>query len=335
MSITTAAVAVALAMTPPGPACTSPPLAAERAEAARDHAKALRDAETRATEDPDQGVALLTAALDRARADAEVVARDPDASEARQYALLALARGLMGAERRDEAAAILDRALATAAGDALPSKLFGPSLVALHDERLAALDRTASATLDARCTGPCLVIVDAALVGCAGPDAPAIVKLPPGRWDVLVVGVDDGTRRTTESIELAAGGSAEVVLEIPTAPAGRGRGKAGRPAVDDGGRKLPRWAGILGVAVGVVALVTGGVLVAVDGRCPDGTDPMGAGACQNILNSDGAGYAMLGVGAASLVGFSIALGLGERKQARARKAKAEARWHGPGLSIRF
>ncbi len=324
---------LALAMTPPGSTCRAPALSAEQASLARGHATALRDAEAQATEDPDQGIALLTAALDRARLDAQAVALDPEAADARRYAMLALARGLLGAEQRERAAAIIDSALVTAVSTPLPAKLFGPSLVALHDERKAGLDRSATATLQARCTGACLVIVDAAWVGCAGPDTPIDLALVPGSWDVLLVDAADTGRVTAERVELVASGSVEVSLEIPKLPsASRGR-RAGSTGLADGGRKLPRWAGILGVAAGVVALVAGGVLVAVDGRCPDSTDPMGAGACQNILNTDAPGFAMLGVGGAALVGFAIPLGLGEAKQARARKASA--RWHGPGMSIRF
>lgn len=332
--------ALALAIAPPSGKCPAPALSADEATAARAHAVALREAETRATEDPEQGIALLTAALDRARADATIVARDTDASEARQYAMLALARGLLGAEKRTEAAKILDIALATAVGDPLPSKLFGPSLVALHEERKAALDRTSTATLHARCTGACLVIVDAAWVACGGPGATADVALPPGAWEVLLVDAADPTRTHAQRVDLSAGGSADVLLEVPKTAGTKRRvaRPAGDDAVDDGGRKLPRWAGIVGMAVGVVALVAGGVLVALDGSCPDGTNTSGAGACKNILDTDLPGYVMLGIGGGTLIGFTTAFGIGEAKQARARRAKAAKAQVGlgpTGVSIRF
>lgn len=338
--LTQSLVALSLAIAPPSGKCPAAALTADQAAAARAHAVALREAETRATEDPEQGVALLTAALDRARADAAIVARDGDATEARQYAMLALARGLLGAEKRAEAAKILDIALATAAGDPLPSKLFGPSLVALHEERKAALDRTSTATLHARCTGACMVIVDAAWVTCGGPDATADVALPPGTWEVLLVDAADPTRTRAERVELTAGGSADLLLEIPKAPGTKRRvaRPSGEGTVDDGGRKLPRWAGIVGMAVGVVALVAGGVLVAVDGSCPDGTNTSGAGACKNILDTDLPGYVMLGIGGGTLIGFTTAFGVGEAKQARARKAnaaKAQVGLSPTGLSLRF
>ncbi len=340
MTTPTLVLALSMAIAPPSGKCPAAALSADEAAAARAHAVALRDAETRATEDPEQGVALLTAALDRARADAAIVARDTDATEARQYAMLALARGLLGAEKRAEAAKILDIALATAAGDPLPSKLFGPSLVALHEERKAALDRTSTATLRARCTGACLVIVDAAWVTCAGPEATVDVALPPGAWEVLLVDAADPTRTHAQRVELAAGGSADVLLEIPKA-AGTKR-RTSRPAddggLDDGGRKLPRWAGLVGMAVGVVALVAGGVLVAVDRSCPDGTNASGPGACKNILNTDLPGYVVLGIGGGTLIGFATAFGVGEVKQARARKANAAKAQVGigpTGLSLRF
>ena len=52
-------------------------------QACQRHLNDLRDAEAKATEDPEQGVDGLQAALAKADADADVVARDPAASDAR------------------------------------------------------------------------------------------------------------------------------------------------------------------------------------------------------------------------------------------------------------
>ena len=130
---------VALALVAaPSNSCAPPLDAAEQARASA-IADALRDAEAKATEDPEQGVDGLQAALAKADADADVVARDPAASDARLYAQLALARSLLATERKSDAVAVIEAALATANGRELPAKLFGPSLVSLHDERSAAL----------------------------------------------------------------------------------------------------------------------------------------------------------------------------------------------------
>lgn len=313
--------------------CAGPALSADEASRAAAQANALREAEAKATEDPDNGNALLEAALASARDNGEIVARDRDAHEALQYAMLALARGKLADGRKDEAAKILDRAIATAAGADLPVKLFGPSLVALHGERKKALTAEGHATLIAECTGRCIVIVDAAIVGCAATGGPFSLPMPSGTWNVLVIDADATDHRIAESVTLAASEAKTVTLApLPVDKPPR-RGPSGEETAS--GRKLPRWAGIVGISVGVLALVGGGVLLAVDGNCPDGTDPMGAGACQNILNTDVPGYVMLGVGVGAAVGFSVALGIGESKQKKANKPKAAAGVGPGGLRIRF
>jgi hypothetical protein len=67
------------------------------------------------------------------------------------------------------------------------------------------------------------------------------------------------------------------------------------------------------------------VLVAVDERCPDFTDAMGEAACKRRLNTDGTGYAVLGAGLGLMLGFAIPFGIGESKQAKARK-RSTAWW---------
>ena len=69
----------------------------------------------------------------------------------------------------------------------------------------------------------------------------------------------------------------------------------------------------------------GAVLIAMDGKCPDGSNPMSADPCPDVLNTDAVGIALTSVGAATLVGFSIALGIGEARQKKA----------GAALTIRF
>ncbi|MBC8069766.1 MAG: hypothetical protein IAG13_15620, partial [Deltaproteobacteria bacterium] len=84
-------------------------------------------------------------------------------------------------------------------------------------------------------------------------------------------------------------------------------------------RKLPRWAGILGMAAGAAAIVAGGVLLAVDGECPDFSNNTGEGACKRTLNTKTTGYVVIGAGAAFMVGFTIPFAIGESRQAKARK----------------
>lgn len=315
---------VALALAAPPSSCAPPLDAAEQARASA-IADALRDAEAKATEDPEQGVDGLQAALAKADADADVVARDPAASDARLYAQLALARSLLATERKKDAVAVIEAALATANGRELPAKLFGPSLVSLHDERSAALAKGPRGTLELRCKAACFAAIDATPIACGEAGAAEHVELPAGHYRVVLIDRSDPSRRTAQTIDLTS--AATVTIELDNPPAGaitppRGRGRTRDTGVDDGGRKLPRWAGILGMAIGAATLIAGGVLVGVDGKCPDFTDPHGAGACQDVLKTSAVGYALVGVGAGMSVGFAIAFGIGESKQKKAKKRSA-------------
>ncbi len=332
--------ALTLALAAPASSC-APPLDAEQQTRAAQLAKALRDAEAHATEDPEDGVAGLRSALAAAEKDADIVARDAAASDARLYAQLALARSLLATEQRAEAVKVIDAALATANGRELPAKLFGPSLVSLHDERSAALVKGKKGTLELRCKGPCFAAIDAAPVACGDAAAAERLQLPAGSYDVVLVDQADPSRRTEQRIDLTGAATITVALDNPAAaePGAGPRGRANRPrdTVADDGRKLPRWAGILGMAVGASAIVTGGVLVAVDGKCTDLSDPDDPPFCLDILRTKITGYAMLGIGGAALVGFAVALGIGEHRQAKARRAgdKPSAVTWQPGRGLRF
>jgi hypothetical protein len=321
----------ALAMAPAQ--CSGPPLSGQEASRAAANAAALREAEAKATEDPDSGTAQLEKVLADALADADVVALDRDARDARLYAMLALARGRLAEERNADAATILDRALALSGGAELPVKLFGPSLVALHGQRKQAITGTSSATLVAECSGRCVVVVDATPVGCAATGAPLTVALPPGAWDVRLVDTQNATRRVAEQVTLVAGTPITVAL----APSPLDDTHRRPPSQVDSGRKLPRWAGIVGVSVGVLAMIGGGIMIALDGTCPDGTDPKGDNACNEVLDTDVGGYVMLGAGAATTVGFSVPLGIGEAKDRRAKKRREQptATFAPGGLRVQF
>src|SRR5262249_45223743 len=151
-------------------------------------------------------------------------------------------------------------------------------------------------TLELRCKGPCFAAIDATPIACGDAAAAQRVELPAGHYRVVLIDRADPTRRTEQRIELSSAATVTIALANPPAASTtttRGRARTREPGVDDGGRKLPRWAGILGMAVGAAAIIAGGVLVGVDGKCPDFTDPHGAGACQSVLNTNGAGYALL------------------------------------------
>ncbi|HWB78731.1 MAG TPA: hypothetical protein VG755_27390, partial [Nannocystaceae bacterium] len=184
-------------------------------------------------------------------------------------------------------------------------------------------------TLELRCKGACFAAIDATPIACGDAGASEHVELPAGHYRVVLIDRADPTRRTEQTIDLTS--AATVTIQLDNAPAGevatpRGRGRPRDTGVDDGGRKLPRWAGILGMAVGAASIIAGGVLVGVDGKCPDFTDETGVGACKEVLKTDGVGYALIGAGAGLSIGFAIAFGIGESKQKKAKQKQRNAAW---------
>lgn len=295
-----------------GASCPAATRSSAEQQRMRTLAADLRQAEATATEDPKAGTAALQTQLARARTDAIAIARDPDASKARLYASLALAANLVAAGQRDGAIALVDPLIAASTTEP-PIKLYGPELVALVAERRTALARREPGTIEVACARGCQVVVEGVIMGCAGPGAPLRVQMPSGRWHVDVFAPDDVGHATSGEIDVGAGATAKLVLAPTAAIDERGPGRAH----DHGTRKLPRWAGIVGVSVGVALMIVGGVLVGVDGKCPDlKTAARGPGACGRRLATDGIGYGLLGGGAAISIGFAIPLAIGERRSRR-------------------
>ncbi|MBX7084286.1 MAG: hypothetical protein K1X88_34085 [Nannocystaceae bacterium] len=288
--------------------------------------KALRDAESAATEDPQGGAQTLLTALEQATEIAAIGARAPELQDARTYALLALARARVTLGDAAQAEAAIDLALATAGDRALPTTLFGPGVVTLHERRSATAAERASATLSVTCSR-CLVAIEGAANRCVEGDKATELRLPPGRWRVTLIDAVDPKHTRSEAIELDEIGRASLVL--PPRTGGGSDGSDGAPR-----RKLPRWAGILGVSVGVGLAITGAVLLGLDGRCPDGSDPRSMGACTDVLATGGLGIGLLAGGAAAAIGFAIPLAIGERRAKRARAGKTAAiRWRGAGFAF--
>lgn len=96
---------------------------------------------------------------------APLLAADPAARAARARAQLNLARTYLSEGASASAAGIMDEVLRSAFSDPLPVDQFGPSLVALHDERRAALMQAGTASLEFNCSVPCQAYVNEQAVG--------------------------------------------------------------------------------------------------------------------------------------------------------------------------
>jgi hypothetical protein len=278
-------------------------------------ARELREAEEQSAKRPSEGASALRDALEHASADAILVAKSQSAREAQRYARLALARSLLASGDREAAAGLLDEMLAIAGDTPLPAKLFGPAVSELHAERAALSVERERGEVVIECEASCVAIASDTLLGCASASRPLHLQLPSGPWRITVAATDEPSHRAVSELELSAAAPARVRLGPPADRVD--------PPRDHGPRKLPRWAGILGMSVGAAAMIVGGVLVGVDGKCPDlKTDPTGPDACGRRLNTDVPGIVMLATGGAVFTGFTIAFGIGEARQTKARRARA-------------
>ncbi len=316
------ALAIALASVA-GPVRAAPPPAMVRRAPADDLVTEVRAAAQAAKADPDGGREALRAALARFDAEPSVVAASPEAHAARIDGLLTLAQAELAQDREAEAIAAIDKAIRIARGEPLPSASYGPRLAKLHDLRVAAPELRPAGSLHVTCTVQCRVILDGRTAG-EGTDV-MITGLPLGGHQLRVEPVAPDIDHHFQTDVLLSNGEPErtIAYEVPEVqPKDTDAPKTAGTAPK---RRLPRWAGIVGIGAGAALTIAGAVLIAMDGKCPDGSSPMSGDPCPNVLNTDAVGIALTSVGAATLVGFSIALGIGESRQKKA----------GAALTIRF
>jgi hypothetical protein len=109
---------------------------------------------------------------------------------------------------------------------------------------------------------------------------------------------------------------------------------------------VPRWASIAGISVGAAAIAGGAVLLAIDGRCPGGHDPMvDIEECPNVYNTNVGGTVLISVGALAVLSMATILTIteiqrkrsngGQARVMRRRMARVEALtgWRAPGRRL--
>ncbi len=292
--------------------------------------KELRRAIDAVNEDPDVATEQLRNALDAAAAAPGVMARDPDAHGLRIEGLLTLARAYLVLDARPRAERVIDEAIRISRGDIPPIEEFGPSLATLYNDRVAAPELRPAGSVHVSCETACRVILDGRVAG-TGVDL-VVTGIPLGDHLIRM----EPRQRSVEHFEqrtftITDGDRAqEFSYAPPQAPAVP---STTQPPTDDpgSGRKLPRWASILGMSVGAAMVIGGIVLVVVDGKCPDGEDPMGDNACREVLQSKTGGIVTAAIGGAALVGFSVTLGVGETKDKKHKQTQSAV----VGVRFRF
>lgn len=275
-----------------------------------DAVRALLEADALATESPETAEPALVAAL-RAFAELAPLVDDPEAQQARLFALLSLARTYLVLDRREDASAVIDEALRVARGETLPVEQFGPDLVALRDELRDAGPRTGR--LEVECSVPCRIWVDERAFD---PEAP---RLREGTARVWVEASEPGRAVRRESVRIDAGATTTLRYEVeaPALEPGPAPGSRPSPPPRSSRRLLPRWVSRLGLGLGIGAAAGGGVLIAVDHRCPDLSDPRTT-PCPRILDTDAGGWVLVGLGGAVAITSAVILALDERRARRSR-----------------
>lgn len=271
-------------------------------------------------EDPELHVPQLRQVLDKAAAAPGVVGRDPALQSMRIEGLLYLARALLVLGQPEDATAAMDEAIRAAGGTVSNVAEFGPSLSALYEGRRVAPELKPVGSLEVSCSGgPCRVFIDGRVLGTGMdvlstgiPLGPHVVRIEPQNLTPAEPFKQTSIVLTQDAPKASLG------LVVPAPPKDMGTEGAKALEPSKSGRKLPRWAGILGMAVGGAALVGGAFAAAIDGRCPDlsNSDPDTGEKCRDVHNSLLTGLVVLGVGVGTLSGFGIAFGIGQAKDKR-------------------
>ena len=269
----------------------------------------------------------MTAALEACDKDPVAVAAAVQVHNLRIRALLTLAKIEAAAGAEASAIAAIDAAIRIARGEPLPVDEFGAKVVKLHDLRVSAPELRPAGTLHITCSVQCRVLLDGREAG-RGSDV-QVSGIPLGSHQLYVEPIDPAIHHQFQTDVLLSNGEPErafdVTVPVATRPDDPPPDKKATPPKDGiKPRRLPRWAGILGIAVGAGLTVGGAVLLAVDGRCPGGGPTTGPNACSDLLDTLGVGAALTAIGGGTLIGFSVALGIGESRDAKRKKAKSTA-----------
>jgi hypothetical protein len=311
-----------LSFSPPGESAAEAPApsvsAATNADAAG-YATALarvRTAQQMANDEPERGVVQLRDSLQLLQEFGPTLAKDPEGQDVRTMAQLTLARALLAIENADGARDAMDEAIRTSRGDPLPVKSFGPGLTALYRERSGVLGKLPTGSISVECLSPCRVYIN------ERPTAQRTDKLIPGSYRVWVESTD-GSEPAKKLI--ANVGEGEVAaLEFGKAP--EQAPDETPPVAPKPKRIMPRWAEIVLMSAGAVAIGTGAALWAIDQRCTDLSDPLAQPQCPRVYLTKTAGIATIAAGGAVLLTGTLLLTVDEVRVGQARGSTVALTW---------
>ena len=271
-----------------------------------------------ANEDPASGSTQLRDALNLLQGFAPQLAMNPEGQELRTQAQLTLARALLATNDADGARAAMDEAIRTSRGDPLPTKSFGPGLTALHRERQGVLEKQGAGAIEIVCNKPCRVFIN------ERPTQHRTDGLVPGSYRLWIEATDGSEPGIQRLVEIESGNVFK--LEF---------GRVVEPSDDDGPkpnpkpkkhRILPRWADVLLMSAGAVAVGAGATLWAIDHKCPDLSDPLVMPQCPEVYYTKTAGIVTVAGGGALLLTGTVLLSIDEVRVANQRGTQASLMW---------
>jgi hypothetical protein len=309
-----------LSFAPPTEAASDPPAPSASADPAqREYEESLervRTAQRMANEDPQRGSVQLRDALQLLLGHGIRLAKDPEGQDLRTMAQLTLARSLLATDDADGAREAMDDAIRTARGDPLPIKQFGPGLAALHKERAGALAKQGVGTIAVQCQIPCRVFIN------ERPTQASTEGLVHGRYRVWIEANDASQADVRTIVELQPDQTATIEFGIkPQVPDGPNDNP--KPKFD---RVMPRWAEVVLMSAGAIAIGTGAALWAIAGSCPDGADPNDVEACPLVYITKPAGIATVVAGSAVFLSGAITLSIDEVRVGQQRGSEVALVW---------
>lgn len=281
------------------------------------------------------------AALEQTIADLEARAQDVIADKALADELLRARVALAWAQQDPkEAAVAMDEAIRSAAGRPLPLTGLGSDLKALAKQRTTILEGGGTADIEVDCSVPCQVIINERRS--VNPTDPLLL----GTYRVWVVATEDGVEPMREDVVLDEAGQTKrlefgkveapppvIREEPPRKQAERQRlnrqasekpdKRKQRPASAGKKQMLPLWVEIVGVIAGAGLVATGAGLLAMDGKCKDGSDPA---TCPILIENTSQGAALVGIGSGILVPFGALLGVDQARAGQNKRAAAMVSW---------
>ena len=272
-----------------------------------------------AEQSPSESIAQLEAALALAVQHPRDLLDDSSAAERFARARLALAWAQLADNDTTAAAATMDLAIRSAGTTSLPLGGFGPAIRKLHDERRAALEAEGHAAILVDCDA-CDVLIDEARS--ENPSGPLLL----GPHRVWLFDPSGELEPRFQEVTLEASGS-RLDLVYRSEPKPLPSASIEVAPVEPRRKTLPRWAKIVGMSVGAGLLVTGGVLLSLDGKCHGGGLPSASNVdtCTKVWNHAPLSYGLLGVGGGLLVGATVWLTVDEVRAGQ-RRTSMMAGW---------